>query len=93
MGKATVYGWLKIEAFRNALDGRRTELVDLAFETLKANVSKATETLVKLLESGRENISIRAADLIRVAKEFEFEGIVAKRKTSLYEPGKRSGRG
>ena len=31
------------------------------------------------------------ADLIRVAKEFGFEGIVAKRKTSLYEPGKRSG--
>jgi len=31
------------------------------------------------------------ADLIRVAKEFGFEGIVAKRKSSLYEPGKRSG--
>jgi ATP-dependent DNA ligase len=30
-------------------------------------------------------------DLIRVAKELGFEGIVAKRKTSLYEPGKRSG--
>jgi len=26
-----------------------------------------------------------------VAKEFGFEGIVAKRRTSLYEPGKRSG--
>ena len=31
------------------------------------------------------------ADLIRAAKEFGFEGIVAKRKTSLYESGKRSG--
>ena len=31
------------------------------------------------------------ADLIRVAKEVGFEGIVAKRKTSFYEPGKRSG--
>jgi bifunctional non-homologous end joining protein LigD len=29
--------------------------------------------------------------LIRVAKEMEFEGIVAKRKESLYEPGKRNG--
>jgi len=26
-----------------------------------------------------------------VAKEVGFEGIVAKRKTSFYEPGKRSG--
>src|SRR5262249_60018772 len=31
------------------------------------------------------------ADLVRVAKEFGFEGIVAKRKNSTYEPGKRSG--
>jgi bifunctional non-homologous end joining protein LigD len=31
------------------------------------------------------------ADLIRAAKELGFEGIVAKRKGSLYEPGKRSG--
>src|SRR5215467_15711291 len=29
--------------------------------------------------------------LIRVAKEVGFEGIVAKRKDSVYEPGKRSG--
>jgi len=64
VGKATVYGWLKQEAFRNALDGRRTELVDLAFETLKASVSKATETLVKHLESAKETISIRAAESI-----------------------------
>jgi len=30
-------------------------------------------------------------DLIRVAKEFGFEGIVAKRKDSFYESGKRTG--
>src|SRR5262249_16691854 len=38
-----------------------------------------------------ETIDATVADLIRVAKEFGFEGIVAKRKDSLYEPGKRSG--
>src|SRR4029077_9545211 len=38
-----------------------------------------------------EMLDATPADLIRVAKEFGFEGIVAKRKTSLYEPGKRSG--
>jgi len=38
-----------------------------------------------------ETLDAMPADLIRVAKEVGFEGIVAKRKTSLYEPGKRSG--
>jgi DNA ligase D-like protein (predicted ligase) len=33
----------------------------------------------------------KPADLIRAAKELELEGIIAKRKGSLYEPGKRSG--
>ena len=31
-------------------------------DTLKANIAKATETLVKHLDSERENISIRAAE-------------------------------
>jgi ATP-dependent DNA ligase len=33
----------------------------------------------------------KPADLIRAAKELELEGIIAKRKGSLYDPGKRSG--
>lgn len=33
----------------------------------------------------------KPADLIRAAKELEFEGVVAKRKGSLYEPGERNG--
>jgi bifunctional non-homologous end joining protein LigD len=37
-----------------------------------------------------ETMDAKPADLIRVAKEFGFEGIVAKRKTSLYEPSKGS---
>src|SRR5262245_1792084 len=37
-----------------------------------------------------ENIEAAPTDLIRVAKEFGFEGIVAKRKDSCYEPGKRT---
>jgi ATP-dependent DNA ligase len=38
-----------------------------------------------------ENIEAAPTDMIRIAKEFGFEGIVAKRKDSVYEPGKRSG--
>src|SRR5262245_2013755 len=38
-----------------------------------------------------ENIEAAPTDLVRVAKEFGFEGIVVKRKDSLYESGKRTG--
>ena len=34
-----------------------------------------------------ENIEAAPTDLLRVAKEFGFEGIVAKQKDSYYEPG------
>jgi ATP-dependent DNA ligase len=38
-----------------------------------------------------ENMDAAPTDMIRIAKEFRFEGIVAKRKDSLYESGKRTG--
>jgi ATP-dependent DNA ligase len=38
-----------------------------------------------------EILDARPADLVPIVKEFGFEGIVAKRKDSLYESGKRSG--
>jgi ATP-dependent DNA ligase len=38
-----------------------------------------------------DTVDASADDLIRVAKEFGFEGIVAKRKDSVYESGKRTG--
>ena len=38
-----------------------------------------------------ERLDASPKDLVRVAKEFGFEGIVAKRKDSLYESGKRTG--
>jgi len=38
-----------------------------------------------------ESLGASTIELIRVANEFGFEGIVAKRKDSLYESGKRSG--
>lgn len=38
-----------------------------------------------------ESIDATPAELINVVKEFGFEGVIAKRKNSCYEPGKRSG--
>jgi bifunctional non-homologous end joining protein LigD len=36
-------------------------------------------------------LEAKPSELLRVAKELQLEGLIAKRKGSLYEPGKRSG--
>ena len=64
ISKGTVYGWLKKEVFRGELRRQRQEVVRRALEALQANVAKATDTLVKHLDSERENISMRAAENI-----------------------------
>ena len=75
VSKATVYGWLKEEAFREELKRQRERIVEGALETLKANVTRATETLVKLLDSDKEGIRVRVAeDIIEFTqKVIEFE--------------------
>jgi bifunctional non-homologous end joining protein LigD len=57
----------------------RREVLRRAFEDIKAAPIGLSE-----------NIEAAPTDMIRVAKEFGFEGIVAKRKDSLYESGKRT---
>ncbi len=77
VGKATVYEWLKNETFRKELRRHREEIVTGPLETLKANVGKATETLVGLLDSQNEGIKYRAAkDIIEFTqKALEFEDL------------------
>ena len=70
VSKVTVYAWLKQENFRQELKRQRDELIRGALDSLKANVTKATETLVKLLESKSEPIKARAAeDIIEFAQK------------------------
>ena len=70
VSKVTVYGWLKQEVFRHELKRQRDELIERALDSLKANVSKATETLVTLLDSKSEPIRARAAeDIIEFAQK------------------------
>ncbi len=85
VSKATIYGWLKEEAFRGELRRQREEVVTGALEILKANVSKATETLVKLLGSEKEGIRARAAeDIIEFTqKALEYEEL--ERRISALE--------
>ena len=54
VSKVTVYEWLKQEMFRQELKRQRDELIRGALDSLKANVTKATETLLKLLDSDSE---------------------------------------
>ena len=92
VSKATVYAWLKEEAFREELRRQREEVVREALETLKANVSKATETLVKLLDSDKEGIQARAAeDIIEFTqKAIELEEL--ERRIASIEEGLDQGR-
>ena len=55
----------------NELETRRKEMVELAFENLKANATKAVQTLVKHLDSEKGTMSIRAAESIL---EFAHKG-------------------
>jgi len=64
INKATVYEWLKDRIFREELKRQRDVVIERGLDSLKANISKATETLVKHLNSEHENISIRAAERI-----------------------------
>ena len=59
---------------------RRREVLSDIFKTIKATPMALSESL-----------NASPDELVRVAKEFGFEGIVAKRKDSVYESGKRTG--
>ena len=93
VSKATVYGWLKEEAFREEIRRQREEVVRAALDTLKANTAKATETLVKLLDSEKEGIQARAAeDIIEFTqKAIELEEL--ERRIAAIEKRLDQGRG
>src|SRR5262245_42530243 len=65
---------------------------------LKVPLESRRELLSEIFKEGKaapialsETMQASAADLIRVAREFGFEGVIAKRKGSVYESGKRTG--
>jgi len=86
VSKATVYGWLKNETFRGELKRQREELIERALDSLKANISKATETLVKLLDSDKEAIQARAAeDIVEFTQKAIENEELEKRIAALEE--------
>lgn len=89
LSKQTVYTWLKQDAFKNEIRRCRDELMQNAIETLKANVTKATETLVRHMDSEKETISIRAAmSIIQYAQRAIEEEDLEQRIQALEEASK-----
>jgi hypothetical protein len=92
VSKAAVYEWLKEETFRQELKRQRDAVIERALDSLKANISKATETLVTLLDSDKEAIQARAAeDIIEftqkaIANE-ELEKRIAALEARLIQHG------
>jgi bifunctional non-homologous end joining protein LigD len=70
------------ESFLNVSLEERRKLLGGIFEKLGGEAAP-----LKLSEI----IDAKPAEFLRVAKQFGFEGIVAKRRSSYYESGKRSG--
>jgi hypothetical protein len=91
VSKGAIYEWLKDEAFQAELHRQREQLTAVALDTLKASIAKATVTLIKHLDSGKETISIRAAEHIIdfAQKAIEYEKLDA-RITELEERLKQS---
>ena len=63
-----------------SLEQRRDVLEDNIFNGIAPGAIALSET-----------IRGEPADLIRIVREFGFEGIIAKRKDSCYESGRRTG--
>ena len=86
VSKAAVYAWLKEETFRQELKRQRDAVIERALDNLKANISKATETLVKLLDSDKEPIQARAAeDIIEFTQKALEHEELEKRIDALEE--------
>ena len=86
IGKTRLYEWLKDDAFKEELRRQRAMVVENALGTLKANVTKATETLVKLLDSEKEAIQARAAeDIIEFTQKAMESEDLEKRVAGLEE--------
>ena len=88
INKTTVYEWLKDKTFRQELKRQRDAVIERALDSLKARIAKASETLVKHLDSTRENISIRAAeDIIEFAQKALEHEELEKRIEALEQRG------
>ena len=92
INKTTVYEWLKDKTFCGELKTQRNAVIERALDSLKANIEKAVETLIKHLDSTRESISVRAAERIieftqKVLEHEELERRIEALEARLTQQG------
>lgn len=77
VSKATFYNWLKDENFKTELKRQRDEVVKEALNRLKHATARATEELIKLIDSSRPELRRWVCkDIIEyVLKSIELEEI------------------
>jgi bifunctional non-homologous end joining protein LigD len=69
---------------------RGSKVMGLPLEDRRELLTEAlTRVYYPVIQSTAFNVP--PTDLIKAAKELELEGVIAKRKGSIYEPGRRSG--
>ncbi|MEW5949343.1 MAG: hypothetical protein AB1711_08010 [Thermodesulfobacteriota bacterium] len=62
ISKNTLYTWLRDPTFKDELKKQRNTVVDEAFESLKASVTRAVDVLSRLLNSQNESMQRYAAN-------------------------------
>ena len=80
---------IQFYAFDLLIDRGRS-LLEVPLKTRRELLNEALRAVSDPIRLS-EAFETAPADLLRAAKEHSLEGIVAKRKDSIYEPGKRSG--
>jgi len=81
-------GHVQLYAFDILVDRGRS-LMRLPIEERRQLLTKALgQVQYPVIQSTPFNV--KPAELLRAAKDLQLEGVIAKRKGSLYEPGKRS---
>jgi len=75
--RSTFYLWLKDEKFKDALHEKRKEITDYAINRLRGTITKATDVLIKLMDSDSEKARhLAARDLLGYAfKSIEIQEI------------------
>lgn len=59
-----IYQWLKEDNFKNELQKRRKEIFEEALYFLKSSITKASKTLMSLLETSDDRLKMQVANKI-----------------------------
>lgn len=92
ISKATLYGWLKNEAFSSELKRQRDEIVNLSTDRLKVAMTEAVDGLIELLKTDRPELkrvvckdilefALRAIEIERISERLdEIERVVVSNR-------------